>query len=277
MLMLIGLALLGILLMRKNGHQRNLKAHHDVSGFVFTNLGVLYSVLLGFTVVNVQQRFDGINAVVKTEAAYLAELFRDAEAFTTKDRQAMQQALKAYAESIVSDEWRQIEKGPHLQTTHKLNELWRTYYDVELTNKKQEILYTESIKKLNDAVNVRLERLLGGGESLSDEMWTFLICGGIILVSFISMFAFESLWLHLLLTSVLAATLAFLLFLIFSLDTAFSGDIQIPPAAMEGVIHNFKVEREEKGLSWKLWHQRELQLEAIGLTSSKSWEVKPIV
>jgi len=40
---------LGVILIRKVVSPKILKAHHDVAAVVFANLGVLYSVLLGFT------------------------------------------------------------------------------------------------------------------------------------------------------------------------------------------------------------------------------------
>jgi len=234
------LALICIYIMRKKVNATHLKGHHDVSGFVFTNLGVLYSVLLGFTVVNVQQRFDQITSTVKTEAAYLAELYRDAEAFSEKDKQAIQSALVSYTKSIIEDEWEVLSEGKaHPTTVQKLNDVWHAYYNVDLKTRKEEILYAESISQLNKLINTRLTRLLGGQESLNDEMWTLLIFGGIVIVSFICIFAFEALWLHLLLACILAATTAFLLFLIYTLDTTFSGEIKIAPTALQEVLQNF--------------------------------------
>lgn len=235
------LAILCIRFMRKRGNQKHLKAHHDVSAVVFANLGVLYSVLLGFTVVNVQQRFDQISGTAKLEAANIAELYRDAEAFSPKDQEKLKIAIKNYGVSIVQDEWKEIDRGAHPQTTKMLNAIWSAYYAVELNSRKQEILYDRSIEKLNNLISLRITRLLGSEDSLSDEMWTFLFFGGIIIVSFMSVFAFESLGLHVLLAAILAATTAFLLFLIYSLDSAFTGSVKIAPEALQNVIESFGV------------------------------------
>lgn len=230
---------LGIMFTRRT-FAKDLKSHHDVLGFVFTNLGVLYSVLLGFTVVNVQQRFDQINTTIKTEAAYLAELYRDAEAFSEKDQKAIQEALKNYTKSILHDEWTMAALGkPHPRTSLMLNSVWHAYYNTDLSTNKEEILYAESIRQLNNLINVRLSRLLGGSESLNNEMWILLIAGGIIVVGFICLFSFESLWLHLMLACILASSTAFLLFLIYTLDTAFSGSVKVVPEALQTVLEKF--------------------------------------
>ncbi len=241
MLIFMSFSVVAILSVRQNMNSKHLKNHHDVSGFVFTNLGVLYAVLLGFTVVNVQQRYDKINQTVIMEAGYIAELFRDAEAFSEKDKIAIQTAIKDYGKSIIDEEWKVTSEGkPNPNTTKKLSAIWQAYYATELTSRKQEILYAESIHKLNDSVMTRLSRLMQGKESLGDEMWMMLILGGILMVVFVSVFSFEVLWLHLILASFVAASIAFLLFLIYTLDTAFSGASSIDPDALKLVVSSFK-------------------------------------
>ena len=100
--------------------------------------------------------------------------------------------------------------------------------------------YAESITKLNELVNARLARLLGSEESLGPHTWTFLIFGGIMMVTFVCFFGLESLMSHILMIVTLATATAFLLFLIYSLDTAFTGEISIEPEALERVIHSFR-------------------------------------
>ncbi|MBA3237619.1 MAG: DUF4239 domain-containing protein [Parachlamydiaceae bacterium] len=228
--------------MRKKGDLKDLKGHHDVSGFVFTNIGVLYSVLLAFTVVNVQQRFDKIGETIRIEAAYLSELYRDAAVFEKQDEKTIQLAIIAYCKSIIQVEWAVLSKGkPHPTTTKFLNDVWHSYYNIELNSSKQEIFYAESIRKLNDSISARISRLLGGEESLGNEMWTMLILGGMLIVAFLSMFTFDKIGgLHLLLACLLAAAIAFPLFLIYSLDTAFSGSLSFEPEALTEVLESFK-------------------------------------
>lgn len=236
------IALLAILAMRRKGDLKDLKGHHDVSGFVFTNIGVLYSVLLAFTVVNVQQRFDKVGETIRIEAASLSELYRDAEVFSEEETKAIQLAIIAYAKSIIEDEWKVLSNGKsHPKTTQSLNEVWHTYYRIKPSTPTQQIFYAESIRKLNDTINLRLSRLIGSEESLGEEMWTMLILGGVLIVSFLAMFTFDRIGgVHLLLACLLAASIAFPLLLIYSLDTAFSGSLRLEPEALQGVLESFK-------------------------------------
>lgn len=231
---------MGIFIVRKYVSVKSLKAHHDAAGFIFANIGVLYGVLLGFTVVNVQQRFDTIKENSKIEASYLAELYRDSEVFPEKHREEIRDSLRKYGKSVVEEEWDMLVEGkPNPNTTQAVNNIWHAYYAILPADTREQAWYALSIDRLNHLMKVRLSRILGGEQSLGDEMWTLLICGGLALIVFIWFFGFENVALQILMGSILAGTTAFLLFLIYSLDTAFSGDVSISSEAFENVLKNF--------------------------------------
>ena len=50
--------------------------HNDVAGFVFSVIGVIYAVVLGFVVVIVWEKFDATNDHVQIEAAAASDLYR---------------------------------------------------------------------------------------------------------------------------------------------------------------------------------------------------------
>lgn len=234
----IAFAVIGIVFVRKTATVKKFKEHHDVAGFVFANLGVLYAVLVGFIVVSVQQRFDRIQEIIYLEASILAQLNRDSEVFSEKDGTLIRTAIKNYVTSVINDEWPLMAEGQSSQkTADALNTIWRVYYDAEIKETKQQLWYAESISKLNQLMSSRLGRLMGTNESLGTEMWVSLIMGGLIIISFLWFFALESLTTHILMASMLAAVTAFLLFLIYSLDTSFSGSISIEPEAFKTVLN----------------------------------------
>lgn len=236
---LVLITIVAILIVRRMVPKENLRENHDVAGFVFANLGVLFSVLLGFTVVNVQQRFDKIQENTEVEASFLEELYQDAEVFAQKDRDKIQQAIKKYIKDVIEDEWPLMPDGEvSITATQSLKEVWRSYYDTDPIGPKQEAWYAESIGKLNKLTYTRLTRVLGGKESLGSEMWTLLILGSLVIVMFICFFGMESTTLHLLMGASLAATTAFLLFLIHSLDSAFCGNVHISPEALVRVLES---------------------------------------
>ncbi len=240
MLIFVLFAVAGILVVRVFIGHRSFHMHHEVAGIVYTNLGVLYGVLLGFTVVNVQQRFDAVQKTTEVEAAYLAQLYGDAEVFAEKDRLKIRKRLQAYAEIVVNVEWKVMEQNQTVMPVRKtLEDLWDAYYNINPETKKQEIWYAESVTKLNNMMSARLERLMGGMESLSSEMWTLLIGGALVMMGFLWFFGLDSLTTHILMSVILAGCTAFMLFLIYSLDTAYSGSVSVQPDAFERVLKFF--------------------------------------
>jgi len=240
-LLFIAFSVIGTVIVRSLVNTSKLKAHHDVAGYVFANLGVLYSVLLGFTVVNVQQRFDKINEITQTEASHLEELYRNSEVFSESDGNLIRNSIKAYTESVINDEWPSLSNREFSQKTKEtFNLIWKAYYNVGPLDSKQQTWYGESINKLNMLMNARLSRMLGGQESLGSEMWVLLILGGLVIISFMWFFGLDKIGTHLLMTSILASVTAFMLYLIYSLDTAFVGDVNIAPEAFKDILSFFR-------------------------------------
>lgn len=237
--LLVAITMVSILIARRFVNKEDLKEQHDVAGFVFTNIGVLFSILLGFTVVNVQQRFDKSQENTEIEASYLQELYQDAEVFNDHERSTIQNAIKAYLKDVIEDEWALMPEGKVSPlATEALKDIWKAYYNVEPKGPKQEAWYAESIGKINQLMHTRLERVLDAKASLGSEMWTLLILGSLVMVMFICFFGLESTTLHLLMGASLAATTGFLLFLIHSLDTAFCGAIHVTPEALIRVLES---------------------------------------
>lgn len=227
----------GIVLIRKTTNPKTLKAHHDVAAVVFANIGVLYAVLLGFTVVNVQTRFDKIKETAHQEASYLAELYRDSAVFPPENKEQIRNALRKYGESVLTDEWEIMnQKRYAFIVNQNLHKLWESYYAIEPKSNREIAWYSQSIDKLNSLMDARLTRILGSKESLGGEMWSLLIIGGMVLIGFIGFFGLESMTTHLMMASILASLTAFLLFLIYSLDTPFSGNLTVSTTVYENVL-----------------------------------------
>ncbi len=232
-----------ILFVRKAVNLKRLKDHHDITGIIFSNLSALYAVLLGFTIVNAQARFDKVKESSQIEEACLIDLYRDADLFSEQDQADIKQALTAYAKSVVENEW--SEKGKHSDTGQKFKDLLKCYYHADIQTTKQTIWYTESVSQLNKLGDLRITRILGAQESISPAMWTILILGGCSILLFLCFFGPEKPIQHLLMACVLAVTIAFSLYLIHCLDTTFTGSISIQSEAFKNLTQMMSEEFNE--------------------------------
>lgn len=228
---------LGILwIVRKKLSRTELKKSHDVAGFTFSIIGVLYSVILGFTVINVQNRYNVVLESIHTEAILLADLYQDAVYFSPDEQTAIRTSLRNYITYVVNEEWWQSgDKTIDMKARSHIRDIWNSYYKVQLKNEKMTLWYTESISKLNSLLNARLTRQFNSTVHLGGMMWSLLIVGAVITICFMFFFGLENTRSHMLMTALLAGYISFMLYLVYSLDNVFKGPQGIQPVALEQV------------------------------------------
>jgi len=225
---------------RKKIHIDSLKKNHDVAGFTFSIIGVLYSVILGFTVISAQERHNAVLKTIHTEALTLADLYRDAALFPKESRDAVRANLRSYINYVIQVEWKApIHKKIRVQSQEIMDKIWNSYYEIEPQNQRMSVWYTQSIAKLNDFMNARLARQFSSWDHLSEMMWSLLLIGGAITVCFMCFFGLENKRTQLLMVALLAGYLSFILFLVYSLDHVFAGSQGIKPTALEQVSSLF--------------------------------------
>ena len=233
----IFVALFALWIVRKTVSVATLRQHHDVAGFTFSIVGVLYSVILGFTVINVQERYNAAAETVHTEATMVADLYRDAAYFDPSNRDAIRNSLRQYVHYVIEEEWAAPrDKIWRYEADVILQGLWKSYEVIEFQNEKTKIWYEQTIAKLDRLMNARLSREFYSWERLSSMMWAVLLCGGAITVCFMFFFGLENFYMQMLMTSLLAGYLSFMLFLVFSLDHVFQGSPHIEPKAFQDAL-----------------------------------------
>ncbi len=226
------LALLWVI--RTKVSHTTLRQHHDVAGYIFSIIGVLYSVILGFTVINVQERYNKAAETVHTEATILADLYRDAIYFDEASLASIRSNLKKYVEYVIEQEWAHpSDETRRLKANTILQNLWTSYQFVDLQSERAKIWYQQTIAKLDQLMNARLSREFYSWDSLSPMMWTILVLGALITIGFTFFFGLENLRTQMLMTSLLTIYLTFMLYLVFSLDHVFEGNVHVTPKAFQ--------------------------------------------
>ncbi len=220
---------------------RTLKKNHDVAGYTFGIVGILYSVILGFTVVNEQTRNNDVLQTIYTEAVALADLYREADFFPVSNRNAIRASLHSYAEYVIQNEWGISNTNAiSIEGQEVIKKIWDSYHDVDLQDAKMKIWYETSISKLDTFMNARIARQFSAWEHLGSMMWTILLTGGIITIGFMYFFGLENFRSHMIMTSLLTGYISFMLFLVYSLDHAYSGAQNTQPEALEQVTRLFE-------------------------------------
>jgi len=224
-------------LLRKKVPHEKMRKHHDVAGFMLGTIGVLYSVILGFTVINAKDHYTQAERTIHTEATMLADLYRDAGFFPEPSASSIRATLRDYVKYVLEEEWGK--KDNHLKAQRTIQQLWKSYASIDLTQVKTRLWYTQSISKLDKMMDARLARHFYAEERLGSMMWCLLISGALITVSFMFFFGLENLRSQILMTGLLVSYLSFMLYLVYCLDNPFSGSQGIKPTALEQSIPLF--------------------------------------
>lgn len=234
------LALVGLWAVRLLVQPRILKASHDVAGYTFGIIGVIYGVLLGFTVVEVNDRFHQAEKSIMQESGVMYELFRDTSVFPEETRLKLRGIIRDYAHEVLTNEWVLMAENKESENARDLMyNLWLAYSDYTPQTDKEKIWYTESLSKLNDLGDFRLVRIYNFNQSLGPMMWTILVIGAAVTIMFMYFFFADDGRLQSLMTIFLSGTIGFMLYLVFSMDTIYAGTVSIKPDMLENLVQRF--------------------------------------
>ena len=217
-----------------------LSTNNEVAGFKFATVGVLYAVLLAFSIVIVWEKFNDAEATVEQEAGAAATIYRLAPGLPPARAKATADALTAYLKSVLADEWPAMEHG-------KANRLtWRTLgaiYTAVLTpdsiGKADATVRTEIFNQLNQLTQARRTRLLAAEGDVPGPLWTVLFAGAVVTVVFTFFFGTKNLRAQTLMTALLTLLIFSELLIAIALDRPFAGGIKESPDAIVHVLNDF--------------------------------------
>jgi len=231
------LTITSLVIIRKYYPLHRRKNHNDIAGFIFATLGVIYAVILAFTVVVTWEQFDKADEITSKEANCIASLYQNTTPFPAEFRQQVKSELTQYVNTIVSDEWPKMAKGQRSSQVEEIQEkLVRLYSGFQPKNEIQKIFLTESIKKMNEASEMRRLRLAYAATGIHPLLYAILIIGSFITIAFTMLFGTENHIEQLIMTSCLAAMIAFALFTIIALDYPFTGTFIIEPDVFKNML-----------------------------------------
>jgi hypothetical protein len=233
----VGISIAGLLIIRKLYPHYKCKLHNDIAGFIFATLGVIYAVLLAFIVVITWQDFDKAENITISEANCIAALYRDATPFPAEFRAELKSDLTNYVKAIINEEWQMMAKGQRSAGAQKMQEeLWKLYSGFQPKNETQKIFFTESVKKLNQAAEMRRQRIIYASTGINPLLYFVLIVGSFITIAFTMLFGTENIIPHMIMVTLLAAMIAITLFSVIVMDYPFMGDISIKPDVFINIL-----------------------------------------
>lgn len=227
----------GLLITRCFISHQKLKVHNDVAGPIFGTMGVIYAVLLAFIVVVTWENFDKANLNVEKEANCVADLYFDSGSFPESVQKEIRFLLKEYTEKVTGVEWQAIGRGESSGLVDEvLNKIRRVYTGYNPTTMNEESFFKESVRKLNELIELRRMRIVDARTGVHQILWFVLIGGAVITIIFSFFFGTENFGAQLIMTTLLAALIGLILFTILELDFPFTGRVSIMPDAFRDIF-----------------------------------------
>lgn len=221
------LSIAGTLVFHRFIPQRSLKVHNDITGPIYSTLGVIYAVLLGFVAVTVWQDFDRAKLNVEMEVNCLANLYIDSEPFEQVFKQKVHGGIATYTRAVI-DEWDMLAKGEcSLKAQKAIEQLIMLYSNYSPKSETEKVFFAESIDKVNELLGLRMQRLVDAHTGIHFLLWFVLITGGIITIVFTIFFGTESLNAKIIMSTLLAVLIVLVLFTILEFSFPFTGSASV--------------------------------------------------
>jgi hypothetical protein len=236
-------AWLAVRLVRRAWPRRELEGSNEMVGLTYAVFGLIYGVLLAYTIVVAWEKFDETEKDAAREATILSELWRNAEAFPAETRAAVHLDLLGYAQSVEEDEWPAMAaRGTGAPRTQELYErLWTLSYAIEPQTKGQEAFFTQYLERMNELSSARRLRIMYSTNEVHEILWLVLVIGSVLTVSYTLLFTAKRVWMHTAITAAIMLVALLGLLVIISLQYPFTGDVSVKPEAFHDLANSFRL------------------------------------
>ncbi|MBD0741489.1 hypothetical protein BG418_08315 [Streptomyces sp. CBMA152] len=241
---MVGTALLARVLHRRKGQaaapagRRDQRGRGESVGTLLGMVAALYGVFLAFVVVAVWDNQTQARNNTYTEANTVARLYFTSRNTTGPQRTKLAYGVRDYARTLVDDEWPGMESGHDSAKAWdalvKLREQAQAYDTATGGQQNAANLILGDVEQLADSRRLRLDAMPGIVPSI---LWACLFLGAVLTVGFSLALEHSGTPLHTGMVVATTALLAFLLWLIWALDSPFSGVLRLGPDALNAVLY----------------------------------------
>lgn len=225
----VTLAVLGALLTRALVDRLG-PADNDLANYFLAAVGIFYALLIGLIAVAVWTNYTQTQAILSTESAALADMYRDLDGYPAPARETLRGLVRRYVDEVIKEEWPVQRRGEAPQTGKLLVlAITRGWAHFEPQSEGQKTIHAECLRQLNVFLSFRRQRLESIDSNLPPVMWFVVFAGAIVTIALTWFFRSENRRLQLALTASLSAMIALVIFLIIVLDRPLVGTASLEP------------------------------------------------
>jgi hypothetical protein len=232
--------MIGPLLVRRYVALESLSTNNEVAGFKFATVGVLYAVLLAFSIIVVWEKFNDAEATVEREAGTAATIYHLIPGLDPAQATATRDALTAYLKSVVTEEWQAMEEGRGSRPTWEaLGNIYTVLLSNGATPKGDPTVKAQIFNQLDVLTQARRTRLRAAEGDVPGPLWIVLFGGAVLTLIFTLFFGTRNLGAQTLMTGLLSVLIFSELLIAVALDRPFTGGIRETPDAIIHVLKDF--------------------------------------
>jgi hypothetical protein len=224
-------SVVGLLVVRKVLHSKNLISSHDVGGYLLSVVGTTYAVILGLIVVDAMAKFQEARQTTERESNALADVVLLSNQLPSRQRARIHELAQAYVERVLEDEWPILDYGQFAPSARRAAiDLIDAVAAFEPQTPKEQEIYATELEALCEFWNSRRTRTNTAAHGVPTLEWVVLLVGAVITVSFTYFFKLEHLRIQMVMTALVAMIIALCLYLVLMFGYPYSGELKIDPA-----------------------------------------------
>ncbi len=219
------------------------KDYNDLVGQFLSASGVFLGITLGLLSVGAWENFTAVDGAVGQEATDIGVCYRAFDNYPEPQRTALTDLLRTYTRREIDVAWPKQRQGiiPGAGGNALLDQLQRYVTHIEPRTEAEKALHAEALNLFSKMLESRRTRLSSVTTQLPEIVWIVVIAGSVLNLSLMWLFVMENKRLHDLLTSILAALLGLLVFLLAVMDLPFRGEYSVGPDSFELVYNQLMV------------------------------------
>jgi len=233
------IAMVAQILIRRWVGVDKLAKNNEIAGFKFATVGVIYAVLLAFSVIVVWEKFNDAENAVAEEAGATAALFHYAEG-NDPEAHAVRKAITNYLKVVIDKEWPAMAlESDTRDATHALDGIYAAALTLNQSSTRDTADMSEVFRQIDTVTSSRRARLHLASGLVPDVIWIALFLGAGLTVGFTLFFGSENFVAQVAMTGVLSILVTMGLVVIVSIDHPFTGPVYIHPDPLAAVLEEF--------------------------------------
>jgi len=208
----------------------------DYSGAVTQSIMVCYGLIAALTAVKVWDRYNQVAEIAAAEATSISALWRDLGGYPSPAREKLRAHLRGYTDHVIHRAWPVMQAGRvPTEGVHLVDDFQKDLFAFEPVTESQKLIHAETLQAFNLMAQDRRKRVDSATTALPEVLWLVLLPGSFACIILSLFYRIEEPVLQYVCTVGLAGFIAMVLFVVFSLDRPFVGDMGIKPDSYQRV------------------------------------------